>query len=91
MWDSEIIRNESITLESVLNIDGKLTYKEKRNSTQIDVIAWMNDSRAILPFVYNLSRHKTIPTYISDSRVIIEKQLAKGGLMLAAVLNEIFK
>lgn len=91
IWDSKIIESENITTGSCLQFAGQFS-KEQLNSIQkIDVLNWMNDSRSLLQSVYNFNGFKISKNYINNNKIVIEKQLLKGGLRLAAVLNDIFK
>lgn len=91
MWDSEIIISEQITLESCSTESKKLSKKQVKYFSKTDVLYWLKDSRKLLKQVYDLD-NKTVPDlYISKNKLVIEKQLLKGGYRLAAVLNDIFK
>ncbi len=89
IWDSEIIGYSNIKLEMCNERAKKISTEPI--FTQIDVMAWMNDSRALLPSVYNIQDNKISKEYITSNTEIIENQLAKGGIILALVLNDIFK
>ena len=51
---------------------------------------WMNESRELLPFVYGFEK-KLTTSYASKAKPIIEKQLVRAGIRLAAVLFRTFK
>ena len=86
VWDSDIIKREHITAE-----DLKLAIKkdDKEQATKIDIIGWMNESRAHLKAVYdfqgNIDRK-----YLNKNSKLVEKQLILGGLRLATLLNSLF-
>jgi hypothetical protein len=91
IWDKDIIVNEVITLNKTLEVSKKWSGKETKIIKEINVINWMNDSRAYLPSVYNIKSSTITQKYLDENKKIIEGQLAKGGLRLAEVLNDIFK
>jgi hypothetical protein len=85
VWDTEIIQNQSTTTNDCINANSKLTNAEIEKIKKIDVIGWMNESRAYLDNVYDFK-----DGIIDKNTVVIEKQLYNAGLRLAAVLNKIF-
>lgn len=90
IWDTDIIVNDSITVPGCMKMI-KGWKKGKINSIRkIDVMAWMNDSRALLPNIYDYTDTAISQTYLDSKKTLVEQQLAKGGLRLAAVLNMIF-
>jgi len=86
LWDSGIIKEENITLQSCFDFANKMNIKEKTAAQKIDVEQWMQESRALLPFVYGYGNGKINASYSSDAKVIIERQLVKAGIRLTAVL-----
>jgi hypothetical protein len=58
---------------------------------KIDIVKWMQESRAYLPQVYDIKNNSIDEAYINKSIPIIEKQIFIAGVRLAAILNEIFK
>jgi hypothetical protein len=90
VWDTEIIQYQSINTNSCINANSKLTNAEIKEIPKIDVIHWMNESRAYLDNVYDFKDGIIDINYIDKNSVVIEKQLFDAGLRLAAVLNEIF-
>jgi hypothetical protein len=89
VWDSEIIEEKKIALADCVN--QKLTPAEKKTTTEIDPVVWMNDSRSLLANVYSFTNETIDQAYIDKNTPVVEKQILKGGLRLAAVLNEVFK
>jgi S1/P1 Nuclease len=90
VWDTEIIQNQSISTNVCINANSKLTNAEIEEIKKIDVIGWMNESRAFLDNVYDFKNGIIDNNYIDKNAVIIEKQLFNSGIRLAAVLNKIF-
>lgn len=84
VWDTEIIRREHITTDKVRD-----QLSKNDLTSEVDVVKWMNESRAHLKAVYDF--HGNIDKkYLEKNAELVEKQVLKGGLRLAAVLNSIF-
>lgn len=93
VWDSEIINNKGIDIwhcAKVL-IGMKLSEKKKAEIEKTDVIAWMNESRVLLPAVYATNGNKIDQKYLDANAPLVDAQLIKAGLRLAAILNKYFK
>ncbi|MBL7889258.1 MAG: S1/P1 nuclease [Bacteroidia bacterium] len=90
IWDTDIIRANSISTESCLATAKRLKLNKTLKPKAVDPVAWMNDSRAILPKAYEVKDNTITPEYVSANKEIVEKQLLKGGFYLAKVLNSIF-
>jgi len=92
LWDSDIIENKRMDMWHCAKalVGMKLTAKKRAALENINVQEWMAESRALLPSVYPASGNKVDERYIDDSALIIEVQLMKAGLRLAAVLKKYF-
>ena len=91
IWDTGLIKEENIGLNDCLAFSNALSMKEQHAIQQIDVIKWMNESRELLPFVYGFENGKITAAYSAKAKPIIEKQLVRAGIRLAAVLFRTFK
>ncbi|MCC6371123.1 MAG: S1/P1 nuclease [Bacteroidia bacterium] len=91
VWDSEIIENLKITNEVCNKTLLALTPSEIAACKNTDLIYWFNDSRAQLASVYGFNNNQLDDSYLKKNTSLITKQLVKGGLRLAAVLNQYFK
>lgn len=90
IWDTGLIVEENIGLNDCLKFSNTLSKEEVKAIQQIDVVKWMNESREHLPFVYNFDK-KITADYADKAKLIIEKQLTRAGIRLAAVLFRTFK
>ncbi len=90
-WDSGIIKDKDISLRRCTRIVSGWSKSEKLTIGQINPTVWMYDSRELLANVYNFKNKTIQPEYLEWNKEVIETQIAKGGLRLAAVLNDIFK
>jgi hypothetical protein len=92
MWDTGLIKEENITLNGCLKLSNTLSKAEMQEIQKIDVVKWMTESREYLPFVYSFGKNGKITSdYSSKAKPIIEKQLVRAGIRLAAVLYTCFK
>ena len=93
VWDWEIIENKKIDMWhcAKLLVGMKLTAKKRTEIEKVDVLAWVNESRVLLPAVYATNGNKIDQNYIDANTPVVESQIVKAGLRLAALLNKYFK
>jgi len=91
IWDMDIIEHESITANDCIKVISKLSPAQIKEIEKINVVKWMDQSRAFLPDVYTIQNGTITEAYIIKNAVTIKVQLANAGLRLATVLNEAFK
>jgi len=90
VWDTDLIENKNLTLEECLK-SNHFTAKETTAIQKINVIAWATESRSYLDQVYNLPNHQMTEAYVDKNIPIVESQILKAGLRLAAILEYYFK
>lgn len=90
LWDSGIISSQNITLSDCLNTQIH-SPEELIALKKIDVVQWSDESRSLLNEVYNYKNAKIQDQYVTVSAKLIEKQIQKAGIRLAAVLQTYFK
>lgn len=88
-WDSGIISDQKIDLENCLSAN-KFS-PEMNNLKTIDVLAWSKESRNLLDSVYNTGGAKIKEDYVLAGSKIIESQIQKAGIRLAAILQKAFQ
>ncbi|PBQ32462.1 hypothetical protein CNR22_12000 [Sphingobacteriaceae bacterium] len=91
VWDSEVLEYKAITAEDCLRLASNFTKRDITNYQRIDVMAWMEESRALLSYAYDFQGNKLGDEYLEKITPIIKMQLVKSGLRLASVLNQTFK
>ena len=91
VWDSEVLEYQSITAEDCLRLASNFTKRDITTYQKIDVLAWMEESRALLSYAYDFKGSKLGDEYVEKVTPIIKMQLVKAGLRLASVLNQTFK
>jgi hypothetical protein len=90
VWDSEILEYKSISAEDCMAMISDLSQKDITAMQEINVIKWMEESRNLLPRVYDFKAAKVDDEYVDRNSALIKMQLVKAGLRLAAVLNSAF-
>lgn len=93
VWDSEIIANKKMDiwyLAKVL-VGMKLPEQKRQEIERTDILGWMNESRVLLPAVYATNGNKIDQRYVDANAPLVEAQLIKAGLRLAAILKKYFK
>ncbi len=85
-WDEDIIDLKKITDADCLK--HLSTYPDTVKS--VDFMKWMNESRLLLPEVYNFKGYQIDDAYLNKNKIVVEQQLLLAGLRLAAVLNKLF-
>lgn len=87
IWDSELIEHTKTDIWTCSKLLMALDTKEKKELQTIDVKVWYNDSRYLLPLVYDYENDVLDEAYVEKNAWVLQKQLVKAGLRLAAVLE----
>lgn len=90
VWDDEIIQQQKITAADIEQLYKTMSADEIAKTKTIDVVGWMNESRALLADVYNFQNNSIGESYCKRNKAIIEKRLLQAGLRLSAVLEMLF-
>ncbi|PZF74579.1 S1/P1 nuclease [Taibaiella soli] len=90
VWDDEIIQQQKIATADVEKLYQTMSAEEIAKMKTIDVVRWMNESRALLGDVYNFQNNAIDEAYCTRNKTIIEKRLLQAGLRLGAVLEILF-
>lgn len=93
LWDSDIIENKRMDMWHCAKalVGMKLTDKKRADIEKTDVTAWVDESRSLLPTVYATNGNRVDQKYVDANAPVVEAQLIKAGLRLAAILNKYFK
>jgi hypothetical protein len=91
VWDTQIIDEKGIDMWSCSKVLMSLTPQQLAEIQKTDIQSWLADSRALLPKVYDFKNGNIDQQYIEQNAAVINMQLTKAGLRLAAVLNQYFK
>jgi hypothetical protein len=89
LWDSGIIEKKEITLEDCQKF--QFSKKELRKLNKIKILNWAKESRTLLDPIYNTGGNQITEEYASKNALVIESQIHKAGIRLAAVLKTVFK
>lgn len=93
VWDSQILNSFDMSYIELAENVKKLTKKEKETIQSGDCLDWLSDSRELMENIYKNTKvgEKLGYEYMYDYMDILRSQLQKGGLRLAALLNDIYK
>ena len=89
LWDSGIIESKNITLGNCI-FSNKFSKLELDKIREINVVNWGNDSRNLLDKIYKINTNNPSDEYIDSSVILIQTQIYKAGVRLAAVLKQTF-
>lgn len=90
VWDETIIHSQKIKMEDCIAMANGLSAADLKAAKKVDVLVWMNESRALLPSVYAFREDNITKTYIKKNTPVIKRQLLYGGLRLSTILTHIF-
>jgi len=93
VWDSDMINSYDMSFSELAENTMSLSEIQKKQITSGSVEDWMYESKALSEKVYDSAEvgEKLGYRYMYDWFPVVREQLQKGGLRLAAVLNEIYK
>ncbi len=86
-WDVDIIRLGKITDADCLQL---LKKNGQELTKAADFMAWMKESRSLLPVVYKFTGFTLDKTYLDSNRAVVVRQLLLAGQRLAFLLNKLF-
>ncbi|MBL7916773.1 MAG: S1/P1 nuclease [Bacteroidia bacterium] len=90
VWDTDLIQYKRIGVKNCYELANSLSTKEKKEFQEINVVSWMEESRALLPLVYDIKDNTITLPYANQNTDVIKKQLVKAGIRLAYILHEAF-
>ena len=89
VWDSEMIDYKKVTLQDVLQ-SNHYTSEQIASIKKAPVEAWIKESRSYLDNCYAFKSNKIDDAYVNANIGIVESQIDKAGIRLAALLEEYF-
>lgn len=92
LWDTNMINDYGMSYTELSKKVDKLNRRERKALAQGDVYTWVEESQEIAIQVYASAEagDKLGYAYVYKYWDTVEEQLLKGGVRLAAVLNDIF-
>ncbi len=90
VWDTALVDQEKLSFTEWANFldkAGPAEIAEYQKATPID---WIHEGLAMRDMIYDVGDKSFSYDYIYKYRPLIRKQLHKGGIRLAGILNEIF-
>jgi hypothetical protein len=91
VWDTDILEYQTVTAEDCMKLAANISKNDLIAYQRVDVLKWMEESRALLSVVYDFKGNKLGDEYLDKATPVIKMQLVKAGIRLAAVLNQKFK
>ncbi len=93
VWDSDMINSYNMSYTELANALPKLTKKERKKVQEGTIYDWVEESQDLANEIYNSVEvgDKLGYSYSYKYMDTVRKQLQRGGLRLAKVLNDIFK
>ena len=92
LWDSKMIESYGMSYSELAKNFGKVSKAEYKTLTSGNIIDWVSEGQNLAEMVYNSAEigEKLSYRYQADHIATVQEQLQKGGVRLAAFLNEIF-
>ena len=90
-WDNDIMLQQHITVDSCLALLAMFSEQRIKEERRADIVGWMNESRSLLPNVYDYKGDSIDVAYADKNAPIIKLRLALAGLRLSELLNELFR
>ncbi len=92
VWDSEMINDFQMSFTELAGSTPNLTKEEVKAIRSGEVLDWMYESKALSEQVYDSAEmgEKLGYEYMYEWFPVVHRQLQKGGIRLAKILNEIY-
>lgn len=90
VWDKSMIESLKITTDTCLKYSNKLSRKIKKKIQKTPILSWVEESRVLLPAVYNFTNASIDENYMNQNKPLLIKQLSCAGLRLSYILNTVF-
>ncbi len=90
VWEQDLLEEKKVDMWACSRVLLGLSSKERHQIQRIEIVNWVQESRQLLPHVYNFKNGKIEQDYVNANNPIVCKQLVKAGLRLATILNKIF-
>lgn len=92
VWDTKMIESYNMSYSELASNDSSFSQEEITAIRRGTVLDWMYESRALCENIYATTTKgdKLGYNYMYEYVPVVRKQLEKGGIRLASLLNEIF-
>jgi hypothetical protein len=88
LWDSRLL--DRARLPNAAALEAIFAKEDLRSWSEGDLVSWVNESHRLAPRAYRIPPSRTLGRAYVDANVpIVEEQIMKAGLRLAATLNRI--
>ncbi|MFD2826934.1 S1/P1 nuclease [Leeuwenhoekiella polynyae] len=92
LWDTKMLESYGMSYSEIAENFGSVSKDQYKELTKGSVLDWVTEGQALAEMVYDSAEigEKLSYRYQADHIGIVQEQLQKGGVRLAAVLNELF-
>lgn len=92
LWDTKMLESYGMSYSEIAENFGSVSKDQYKELTKGSVLDWVTEGQTLAEMVYDSAEigEKLSYRYQADHIGIVQEQLQKGGVRLAAVLNEIF-
>jgi len=92
LWDTKMLESYGMSYSEIAENFGSVSKDQYKELTKGSVLDWVTEGQTLAEMVYDSAEigEKLSYRYQADHIGIVQEQLQKGGVRLAAVLNELF-
>ncbi|RXG12986.1 S1/P1 nuclease [Leeuwenhoekiella aestuarii] len=92
LWDTKMLESYGMSYSEIAENFGSVSKDQYKELTKGSVLDWVTEGQTLAEMVYDSAEigEKLSYRYQADHIKIVQEQLQKGGVRLAAVLNELF-
>lgn len=91
VWETELIDEANIDQWDGAKINLAMSRADIAQIKYGNIVDWLDESREALNQVYDFKYNMITNEYITKNKILIAKQLVKGGMRLAYLLGSCFK
>ncbi len=90
LWDGGLIDGDKNFKSELESLSKKLSPQEIKSLQKSDMVAWLNQSKALVASCYDYKNGEISDEYAKKNLPVIQKQILDAGVRLAGVLDEVF-
>jgi len=92
LWDSKLIESYGMSYSELATNFGQVSKEQFKEISKGDLMDWVSEGQILAEKVYDSAEigEKLSYRYQADYNQMVQNQLQKGGVRLAALLNELF-
>ncbi len=90
LWDTQLIAHQQLSYSEYKDFIC-CTQSQVTQNKNVDVKAWLLESHQLATSIYAQGNEQLGYEYVYQYQAIVEQQLRRGGLRLAALLNQLYQ